>query len=148
MNGQVVSVWDTRDDDGKFVPNSFYHFVMEEHSAEGNVIMLERDSFVSPYHGEAVALSAAPNTGKPGDTLQFTATFAGNPADGRSKIMIYTVAGELAQSLPLSNGMASWDMTNANGQFVAAGVYIAVLDGIDPTNGQKFNKMIKLLVSH
>ena len=147
LNGQIVAIWDARDDKGKFVPNSFYHFVMEEHSAEGNIILLERDAFVSPYHGEVVALMAAPNIGRPGDILQFTASFAGNPADGRSKLRIYTIAGELVQSLPFSGGAAAWDLTNANGQTLASGVYLGVLDGIDPTNGQKFNKVIKLLLT-
>jgi hypothetical protein len=147
LNGQTAAVWDARDNGGKTVPNSFYQFVMEVRTAEGGKVLLERDAFVSPNHGEAVGFAAVPNVGRPGDILRFSASFDGNPADSQSRVRIYTVAGELAQSLVPANGLAFWDLTNAGGQPVASGIYLAVLDGIDPTNGQKFNKIAKVLVT-
>ena len=148
LNGQLVASWNAVDDGGQMVPNGFYHFVLEENPVGANSILLERDAFVDPNHGGAVSLSAAPNVGHPGDTIQFSASFAGIAADGQSKIKIYGVDGELVQTLTLSNGAAAWDLTNKSSQKVAAGLYVAVLDGINPTSGQKLRKICKVLVFH
>ncbi len=148
LNGQLVATWNVTDDSGNIVPNSFYHFVLEEHPATGNSVLLERDAFVAPNHGGAVSLSALPNVGRPGDILQFSASFAGSPADSQSKIKIYAVSGELVRNLSIANGVTSWDQANASSQKVAAGVYIAVLEGVNPSNGQKLRAAIQILVIH
>ena len=148
LNGQVVATWDATDSKGNLVPNSYYHFILQEHASDGSTVLLERDAFIAPYHNEPVSLSAIPNVGRPGGTISFTASFAGTPADSQSKIRLYAVSGELVQSLTLSNGVVTWDLTNMNYQPVASGVYLAVLTGIDPTNGQKLYKISKILVTH
>ena len=148
LNGQVIATWDVTDMNGQLVPNSYYHFVLLETTPDGNTVQLERDAFIATYHGEAVSLLAWPNTGKPGDTIKFTATFAGIAADNQSTIKVYTTSGELVRIAPLSGGTATWDLTNLNGRQVSSGIYIAVLDGKDPASGQKLMKTVKILVTH
>ena len=148
LNGQKVATWNATDSKGNIVPNSYYHFIMSEHTSDGNVVLMERDAFIAPFRGEPVSLSAMPNVGHPGGTITFSASFAGTPADGQSKVRIYAVSGELVQTLTLSNGVVTWDLTNTNYQAVASGVYLAVLTGIDPTNGQKLYKISKVMVTH
>jgi hypothetical protein len=148
LNGQVIATWDCLDRNGNLVPNSFYHFVLMGNLADGTEVLLETDAFVAPHQEQAVSLSARPNTANAGDTIQFSASYAGVPADGQSKIRIYTVAGELVRTITLSNGTVSWQLDTADGSPVASGVYLAVLDGINPTNGQKLVKITKVMVRH
>ena len=148
LNGQPVANWNGIDSNGKYVPNSYYHFVMKENAGAGNTILLERDAFVAPYHGETVSFGAMPNVAHPGDTILFSASFGGVAADGQSKIRLYAVSGELLQTLSITNGIVSWDLRTTSSQLVASGVYLAVLEGINPTNGQKSYKITKVLVTH
>jgi hypothetical protein len=149
LNGQWITTWNAAKDDGSFVPNAFYHFVLQENTGNGNTIQIERDAFISTYHGEAVAFVGLPNVARAGDTVKFTASFAGTPGTSQSKIKIYSMDGELLQTLDLDGtGSATWDLKNAEGSPVASGLYIALLDGVDPTSGQGLTKTIKLLVTH
>jgi hypothetical protein len=86
------------------------------------------------------------NIGRAGDTILFSASFAGVPADERSKIRIYTVAGELVRTAQITNGSVSWRLDTDDGKPAASGYYLAVLDGINPTNGQNLVKISKVLV--
>ena len=148
LNGQLIATWNVTDDKGNIAPNSFYHFILEEHPTDGNPVLLERDAFIAPNQGGAISLSAWPNVGHPGDLIQFSASFAGIPADGQSKIKIYAASGELVKNLDVANGVTSWDLTNASSQQVASGIYIAVLAGINPASGQKLHSIVKILVLH
>lgn len=148
LNGQIVATWNAIDSNGTIVPNGYYHFVIEEHSTDGNTVFLERDAFIAPNNNQLVDLVAMPNVGHPGDIIRFAASFAGTAADGQSKIRIYAVSGELVQTLQISNGTSSWNLVNSNYQTVASGVYIVVLDGLNPLNGQKCSKTVKVLVTH
>ncbi len=148
LNGQIIATWNVTDSAGRLVPNGFYHFVVLETTKDGNTVQLERDAFISTYHGESVSLLALPNIGHPGDTIKFNASFAGIAGDSQSKIKIYMTDGELVQILEVSAGGASWDLRNVNGQIVASGLYFAVLDGVDPVGGQKLSQTKKILVTH
>ncbi len=109
---------------------------------------MERDAFISTYHGESISLVAWPNTAHPGQMVNFNASFAGTPADSQSKMKIYTADGELVQTVSFTVGTALWDLRNPSGQVVASGLYLAVLDGVDPLNGQSLNKVVKVVVTH
>jgi hypothetical protein len=148
LNGQLVGTWNATNDGGNLVPNGYYHFVLQEHMNDGNVVQMERDAFITTFHGEAVMLTAWPNVGHPGDTIKFSASFAGTPADNIGKIRLYTASGELVQTLPISGGAASWDLKNSEGDVLSSGIYLAVLYGVDPQSGQKLGKVIKILVTH
>lgn len=149
LNGQVIATWNVLDAKGNLVPNGYYHFVVLESPTGGNAVSLARDAFVAPYHSETVALAAMPNIGRAGDTIRFTASFAGTPADGQSKILLYSINGEWIRTLAIApGGTASWDLDNRFGQKVASGVYLAVLDGVDPSGGQKMHRVVKILVTH
>jgi hypothetical protein len=148
LNGQMVGTWNATNSNGNWVPNGFYHFVLLEHASGGSIVQMERDAFISTYHGELVTLIAWPNVVHPGDAVNFTASFAGIPADNQSKIKIYATDGELVQTVTLNAGSATWDLRNSSGQMVASGVYLAVLDSVDPSTGQGLNKIVKVLLTH
>jgi len=149
LNGQLIGVWNGLDTTGTPVPNGFYHFVLEEHDQSGNIVILARDAYIATNGDQpAVLLAALPNVAHTGDTIQFYASFAGISADGQSTIKIYSVAGEWIKTLTFANGKTSWDTTNNSLQQVASGIYLVVLDGVDPTSSQKVHKIIKVMVLH
>lgn len=148
LNGQAVAIWSATDENGNYVPNGVYHFVMQEHAADGSTVILERDAYVDPFHGESLAFGASPNTAGPGETIVFSASFAGLPADGQSKIKIYTVSGELVRVLSCSSGLAQWNLENGNGRVVSSGLYLAALEGKNPANGDMASKIVKVLITH
>lgn len=148
LSGQIVATWNGTKDNGDLIPNGFYHFVLVEHLGDGNTVQLERDAFISTYHGEAISLVAWPNITHPGQTVTFNASFAGTPVDSQSKMKIYSADGELVQTIAFTTGTALWNAKNLSGQMVASGVYLAVLDGVDPLSGQSLTKVVKVLVTH
>jgi hypothetical protein len=148
LNGQVIALWTAIDSNGNMVPNGFYHLSIIETGNNGSVIQLGRVAYIETNHGGAVQLLVMPNIGRIGQTIQIAASFAGLPADQQSAIKIYTIAGERILTLSIHSGSASWNLTNNNGQPVAAGLYLVVLDGVDPVSGQSLRKTEKLLILH
>jgi hypothetical protein len=67
----------------------------------------------------------------PGDTFTRHVDFMGLPAE-RCMIRIYTVAGDLVQSLEhdgtSGNGQAAWNLISRNGQDIASGIYLFTVD--------------------
>jgi len=130
------------------VQDSIYHIVVEENEPNGNKVTLARSFVMLPNQQQAVQLAVAPNVAHSGDTINLTASVAGTPADGQSKIKIYTATGELVRTLSVVGGMAQWDLRNSSQQSVASGVYIIVFDGISPTTGEQGRKLAKVMVVH
>lgn len=145
LNGQLVGIWDARDIKGTIVPNGYYHFVLEEKDASGGKILMERDAYINAHHGEPIALSAAPNIAYAGGSIVFNGSLSGIPADGQSRIKVYTVGGELVKTLTPSGGSVTWDLSNGSQSPVASGVYLVVLEG-KVGAGDKLHKIIKVLV--
>jgi len=148
LNGQVVATWNATNKEGSWVPNGNYYFVLETTDANGNKVTLTRVAFVMPYHDQMVSMKAMPNVASSGGTIHFVIAFSGVPADGQSSLKIYSVSGELIQTLVISGGTATWNLTNRGGQLAASGVYLAVLDGTDPMSGVKMKKVVKVMVVH
>ena len=147
VNGQAIATWDVADKNGNRVPNSFYHVVLEQRVLDGSLYRKERDIFISTVTKTAsVQLAAYPNIAHAGGSINLSAVFAGNPADSRSKIKIYSVSGELVKTMRLNAGQAFWDLTNAQGQSVSSGIYLIVLDGVDVNTGNPASKVIKVVV--
>jgi hypothetical protein len=119
---------------------------VEEHFPNGAVEVLAQNASVDPFIGqEKAVLVAAPNFVHPGDTVTFTCSFAGNAADGRSHVKIYNLNGELVDELPVAGGTATWNLTTLRNSPISSGLYLAVLDGIDPVSGQHLTKTSKIL---
>jgi len=148
MNGQVIATWDAEDQNGKLVTDGVYQIVVTEQFPDGSSIVLAQNASVAPYSNQGVIdFTAMPNMVHPGDVVKFSASFSGIVADGQSKIKIYDLAGELVNSLPLLNGTAAWDISNSGRQAAASGIYLAVLDGVNPVSGQHLTKTLKILVT-
>ena len=149
LNQQPVVVWDSKDSSGNLVPNGIYHIVLEERDSNHNSQFFAMNVVVVPDHSaNAAGFTASPNVVHQGDTLHLRASFAGVPADGRSKVKVYAVSGELLQTLAVSNGQGTWDLKNANGGPVASGIYILDLDGVDVNTGVSEHKLLKILITH
>jgi flagellar hook assembly protein FlgD len=147
VNGQAVATWDATDKNGKTVPNSFYHLVLDQRLTDGTLALRAKDIFISTAsQTSSIQLLAYPNIAHAGDVLHLSVAFGVNAADGRSNIKIYTVSGELVRTLALSNGQATWNLTNAQGQTVSSGIYLIVLDGVDVNTGNRATKVIKVVV--
>lgn len=140
-------VWDATDDDGRVVPNGFYHAVLTQALTGGGFIVLNRAIYASPYsHTAQVQLVAYPNLLYSGGTIQVTASVEGVPANGRGLVKVYAMNGERVKDLDLSNGQGVWDLTNGKGETVASGLYFISLDVMDPVTGAEANKTVKVVV--
>jgi hypothetical protein len=100
------------------------------------------------YRNQTVSLIAMPNLAHSGGIIHFFASFGAASANERSSLKIFAVSGELVQIIPILEGAAYWDLTNRNGQISASGIYLAVLDGVDPVSGVSIRKAVKLMVIH
>ena len=149
LNNQIVAVWNGLDTHGQLVPNGFYHFKIIQNTPEGNTVVLERDAYIAAETGAGgLQMSARPNIAHPGDTVTILASFSGVSPDSQCKIKIYDMAGELLETLNLSNGTATWDLRNAQDQELGTGLYLVAFDGKDPVWGNPVRKAVKFLFSH
>jgi hypothetical protein len=149
INNQPVAVWNAIDANGHLVPNGFYHFTIVETTVEGNKVVLARDAYITDQTGtKGLQLSVIPNSVHLSDQVMITASFAGVPADQRSSVKIYAMDGERVITLGLNFGTVYWNLENNIGQSVASGLYLIVLDGVDPVSGKQVRKTQKLLVLH
>ena len=149
LNNQPIAVWNALDAKGHLVPNGFYHFTIVENTPEGTTVVLARDAFIDAETGASgLQLSARPNRAHTGDTVTILASFSGTAPDSQSKIKVYDIAGELLKTLDLSNGTATWDLSNQTGQAVGTGLYLAVFDGTDPGSGNPVRKAVKIMYIH
>jgi len=147
LNGQLLVVWDVKDEKGTVVPNSFYHVLVESAFADGTKGISELDVYVGS-HGKlsTVQFTAHPNVAHAGDLIHISAAFGGSGADNRSLTRIYTVNGEKVRTLTFTGGQVSWDLTNDEGQAVASGLYLLCLEGLDELTHQPVHKTIKVAV--
>ena len=147
VNGQAAAVWDGKDGAGNMVPSSFYHLVLVQDFTDGTFARLEKDVFIAPIgQAASVLLKALPNLAHSDEKIFITAIFGAVPADERSFVKVYTVDGERVKVLPLSHGQTVWDLTNNQGQEVSSGIYLILLDGMDPASGVPARKTIKVVV--
>ncbi len=147
LNGKIAASWDTTDKNGKPVVNGFYYLVFQQRFTDGTHIRMEKTFFVAPWgRASDVQLTAWPNIVHGGESVRLTAVIGANPADGGSRLKIYSINGELVKNLAPSVGQMTWDLSNNHGQAVAAGLYLLVLDGRDPASGNPMHKTIKVVV--
>jgi hypothetical protein len=144
LNGSPLATWDGMGLNGEWVPNGHYHFVLEVDLGSGQEVILERDAYIGPRGKAVVSLTASPNVST-GGAIVLSGSLSGIPADGQSRIKLYTVGGELLRTLVPSLGTVSWDLRSASGKAVASGVYLAVLEGPGPT-GDLVRGVVKVLV--
>jgi hypothetical protein len=146
LNQQVVAVWDTRDEKGRWVANGVYQVLVEEKSGANHYFYSQNISITTQSRASQASLNAAPNLAYSGDPVKFTGTIDGQPANAPTVIKIYTLFGELVCTLPLSGGQAIWNLENQANMSVASGLYFAVLDGLDSLNGRPIEKSVKIMV--
>ena len=147
VNGTVVAVWDSRNQQGQLVPNGFYQVQVTQFTNLANPYVVEKSVYIDPAHYQTpIQLSASPNIAGEGTVVVFRSQIQGLPAgSGNEPLRIFTLTGELVKTLPWENGQTSWDMTNLPGQTVASGLYLAVEEASDALSGDKIHRTVKVL---
>lgn len=147
LNGKTLTTWNATNNNGTVVPNGFYHIVVIQVFSDGTNAQYQTTVYVGTLSRTApVQLSAQPNIITSGGTIRLLAMVEGNPVTGPGVLKLYDTSGELMKTLDMSGGQAVWDLTNAAGQGVASGLYLIVLDTVDPQTGQPAQKVIKVVV--
>lgn len=147
VNGTVVAVWDSKNQQGSLVPNGFYQVQVTQFTNPTNPTVIEKAVYIDPIHYQTpIQLSASPNIAGEGTNVVFKSQIQGLPTgSGNEPLRIYTLTGELVKTLPWENGQTSWDMTNLPGQTVASGLYLAVEEATDAVSGDKIHRTVKVL---
>lgn len=147
VNGTVVAVWNSANQQGSLVPNGFYQVQVTQFTNPTNPTVIEKAVYIDPIHYQTpIQLSASPNIAGEGTVVVFKSHIQGVPAGpGNEPLRIYTLTGELVKTLPWENGQTSWDMTNLPGQTVASGLYLAVEEATDAVSGDKIHRTVKVL---
>ncbi len=147
LNGQVLAVWNATGDNGQVVANGFYYLTLTQTLTDGTQVVLNQAVFVDPYaQTTRVAMTVAPNLVYSGGLVQIAAQVEGSPVQGAGAFKIYTVNGERLRALDAVNGQAAWDLANGEGEQVASGLYLIVLDVMDPVTGQPAHKIAKVVI--
>ncbi len=147
LNGKVLAFWDATDSNGKVVPNGFYHLVVTQVFTDGTSLQLQKTVYVGPLSRTAqVQLSAQPNIAYAGGTIHLLAVVDGVPVNGSHVLKLFDTNREAVKTLDMSDGQAVWDLTSAAGQEVSSGLYLIVLDTVDPATGNPARKTIKVVV--
>ncbi len=145
LNQQVVAVWNVEDSQGHLVPSGVYQILVEEKAGADSYFYSRNLSVVLSGQTGLVDLKAAPNLAHSGDTIHLTASIDGQPAAAPTVIKIYTLLGELIQTLPVNAGQASWNLENFQNKSVASGLYILALDGSDSA-GSRVHKSLSVVI--
>jgi hypothetical protein len=148
LNGIVAADWDSKDQQGKIVPNGFYQIVIIQSPVLSNSAIPSKDVYIDPSHSQtSLQLSASPNFAEEGTLVIFRSEIQGFPAGPNNEpLRIFTLAGELVKTLPWQNGQTSWDLTRLSGQTVASGLYLASEEASDVLSGTKIHKTVKVIV--
>jgi len=144
LNGLGIANWDGFDSGGSPVPNGVYHVVLDYHSADGSVSTFAGNVAVAArLMPNQLTFELHPNHVRSGDKVEVWASFGGIGADAQSRIKVYNTADELVGKFTVSAGRGSW-----NTQGLSAGIYLLVLEGVQPGTGLKLHRVVKLLIEH
>jgi len=112
-------------------PSSSFQFVEPSTVSQPDYAFKSKEVYVVPNPATKQSMAAwtlAPNNDDPtGIKVEFR-----NLPGGRGKVRIYTLAGDLVQTLPFDGttgvGTVRWDLVSRNGQDVTSGVYLFSVD--------------------
>ncbi len=143
-DGTVVK-WDGRDEMGNPVANGIYTVKAVSILPDGRISQATL-SFSLTREFEKLIESAllAPNPAKDVAWVGFKLA----STLGEVEVKIYTVAGEMVYSAKLPGTAASfkWDLRNAQGSRVGAGLYLVVIEAFDSWSGKHDRRILKLAV--
>jgi len=148
LNGVVVAVWDSTDQQGKLVTNGFYQIEIVQVPAPPNSTVVTGDVYIDPNHTlSPIQLSASPNLSRDGTVVVFRSQIQGLPAGpGNEPLRIFTLTGDLVKTLDWQNGQTAWNLTNMPGETVASGLYLASEEASDALSGVKIHKTVKVVI--
>jgi uncharacterized repeat protein (TIGR01451 family) len=142
-NAPVTLTWDGTASSGTYVTPGTYSIEVHWTNGNGTTTDITRTIQVLPSTGVSSIAVARPNVldAKNGTITTFDATGVLNAAG--LKVKIYTIAGELVQTLQSSQATMTW-----NTSAMASGIYIASVE-VDNANGGAVNdQRLKILVVH
>jgi hypothetical protein len=147
LNGKTLATWNATDNNGTVVPNGFYHLVLTQTFTNVTSAQYQTTVYVGTLSRTApVQLSAQPNIVTSGGNIRLLGMVDGLPVTGSRVLKLYDTNRELIKTLDMSGGQAVWDLTNAVGQEAGSGLFLIVLDTVDPQTGSPAQKVIKVVV--
>jgi len=137
----VAVVWDGRNDRGQIVSNGEYYIEIRSSDGQGSEVVVSREVTVFSTATSLGVIVAAPNPVLSGVTG--TRFLVQSMESLTVKVKIYNMAGEMVAKVDGVEGAreAWWDA-----QYVANGLYIAVVDVSRPGTGFLEQKILKVLV--
>lgn len=139
-------VWDGRDAAGAPVPNGVYTVRVTDRLPDGRESVTTAGfAYTRPFMDVIESAALVPNPATESVWLSYRLASTAAIVDVR----IYNVAGELVFKTTV-NGAARqyrWDLRNADGRRVTDGMYIVVLDALDPATRSRDRQMLKLAVT-
>ena len=135
-NGNIIGVWNGRDDNGNMVfPGTYRVQVVTNNTyfVINNIAVITEDSLAT-----AVVKVHYSN-----NSIEFFGVDA-----VWEKVKIYDIDAELIKILYPAPGMnsATWDMTTVSGAKASSGIYIAVVELNNKTTGATVHKLVKVAV--
>jgi len=139
----VTLTWDGANNGGSIVTPGVYTIEVHWNNGSGQTSDITREIVVMPPVGISGIVVARPNVlnATNGMTTTFDATGISNASS--LKIRIYTVAGELVQTILSSTPTTTWSAAG-----LASGIYIANVEIDNASGGVVSRPFVKLLVLH
>jgi len=139
----VTLVWDGTSNEGTIVTPGEYTIEVHWNNGAGQTTDISRQVLVMANTSLSGAAIAKPNVLSSATTMMTTIDASSVPLAAGMKIKIFTVTGELVQSLTVSSTSTTWSAVG-----LASGIYIVNVE-IDNANGGVVNQQrLKILVIH
>jgi hypothetical protein len=143
FNDSWIASWNARDTGGNLVPGGVYHLVVEFQDSNGTKTTIAKNVVLdTPRTFPSVSFDVRPNVVRNGERVEITVRFNGAPANGRSIVKIFDLAGELVWKLGLHDGLVTWSPDR-----LAPGLYLLVLEGEDPGSGLRVKRTRKIILA-
>jgi flagellar hook assembly protein FlgD len=143
LSNGITLVWDGKSDSGNFVQNGEYLVEVQSGTGAGAVLVQEVSVQDRGSTAGAGVVTAWPNILSASNGTMVTTFHTDSSFTLTLNASIYTIAGELVHAIKGSQGsnQVTW---NAAG--LASGIYLAVVEEIDPSGGLLSRQILKIAV--
>jgi flagellar hook assembly protein FlgD len=139
--GTLNLSWSGRDDSGRILANGAYLVEVTLESGGTTSVITETVTVLSSRQPTADGLLLIPNPVAGPGSVEI------RPAAGgaRGSAKVYTVSGELVRKMEFDGDSVIWDLKDASGAPVAAGLYLVVVESLSP-DGVSARSLARLVV--
>jgi len=135
LGGQTIS-WSGVDASGKVLANGEYLVEVTLESGGQTTVITETITVLSSRQLAAGGLQLNPNPVAGNGPVEIRVPGLQNPVT-RIRARVYTVSGELVRYLDAAGDNLSWDLKDASGSAVSAGLYLLLVQGQGPEGDMK-----------